>query len=484
MTNQDIATAGHNLPPSERERVKLEYKEYFDQGEKLETALKATPENIDGDELAAQVSDNLRSATKWSKKMDALRKEAGEPLKLKISEINAAFNNAVEPVEKAMTPVAERHEAYLKRKRDEEVRRLEEKAKAARLEAERQQREADAARLAKEAAQKAEAEAKAKEERAKREREEQDRRAAAAKAAQEAAEKAEREAIERRLEQERKDRVECDTKLEYVRSALAEAERLFAADRTAVIDTAIADLVDQGGVIDQALQFVRRRIDVLNEPAKSRCARYVERRGLFQGEFNQRRAEDARKANAEAEAKREAERQERLRLQRERDEIEAAEREARRKADEDAAEEARQRRAKAEQDERDAKAAAKAARADEREAVADQKGAAREQKAAGRIVRKAEDEGGRAEEQADKIDRKLDAAPGEMVQVRGDYGAIGTLARRWKVEIVNLEELDLEKLRHLIHPDALQAAAWRFMQAGGRDLRGAIIKQVEDGRVI
>lgn len=63
--------------------------------------------------------------------------------------------------------------------------------------------------------------------------------------------------------------------------------------------------------------------------------------------------------------------------------------------------------------------------------------------------------------------------------VRATNGASASLRTTWEVEITSIEDLDLEKLRLYFTPSALDQAARAYVRAGGRDLKGAVISQVQ-----
>lgn len=88
-----------------------------------------------------------------------------------------------------------------------------------------------------------------------------------------------------------------------------------------------------------------------------------------------------------------------------------------------------------------------------------------------------------SESAAFKLEGKADAKPAEMARTRSDTGSVATLRTRTVGEITDIAQLDLETLRHHISPDALQKALNSFVSAGGRELRGAVIKEISEAVV-
>lgn len=68
------------------------------------------------------------------------------------------------------------------------------------------------------------------------------------------------------------------------------------------------------------------------------------------------------------------------------------------------------------------------------------------------------------------------ATPAELSRTRGE-SSLASLRTEWKGRIVDVDRLDLEKLRHLIGIEALQKAVNAYVKAGNRELNGAIISE-------
>jgi len=80
-----------------------------------------------------------------------------------------------------------------------------------------------------------------------------------------------------------------------------------------------------------------------------------------------------------------------------------------------------------------------------------------------------------AEDQAEAAVEAAQASQADLSRTRTDLGVVSSLRTTWKGEMVNRDELDLEKLRPYIPTDALERAINAFVKAGGRELRGANI---------
>ena len=235
-----------------------------------------------------------------------------------------------------------------------------------------------------------------------------------------------------------------------------------------------------------------------------------------------RRLEEERAARAQAErekAEREAkearERAERLREEQARMEEERRQRkirdeqEAAKKAELDAAETARRKaeeeahikrmaELKAQRAEEDRKAAetrvaAQKALEERREAEAAAAAAKRDEKSAAREAGNNLDDAVRLEKRADRLDDAAQASESDLSRGRGEYGSVGSRVTTWKWRMINRDDVPLETLRAYMHPDAIDAAVTRFMNAHrpelgtGRDfnnlLRGVEFFQEQTTRV-
>lgn len=259
----------------------------------------------------------------------------------------------------------------------------------------------------------------------------------------------------------------------------------------------------------EAEEAERRRAE---EEARRRAAEEAARKA----EEEKRRAEEeARRQREEAERLR----QEALRLEQERRAREAVRRaeederrrvaeqqaaadaeEAARRAAQAAAEEAERRaqrekeeaehraklaELKRQQDEATARAtaereAAKAALDERRKAEEEAAAAKRGEKSAERLSTSNLDAAVRSERRADRLDGAAQAPESDLSRGRGDYGSVGSRVTRWTWRMVDRDKVPLEALRAYLHPDAMDAAITRFMQAHrpelgkGRDRDGLL----------
>ena len=71
---------------------------------------------------------------------------------------------------------------------------------------------------------------------------------------------------------------------------------------------------------------------------------------------------------------------------------------------------------------------------------------------------------------------RLSPKPAELSRTRGEVGSVASLKGRWVGDVTDRAALDLEALRHYLPVAALQTALNGFIKAGGRDLRGAVIR--------
>lgn len=236
---------------------------------------------------------------------------------------------------------------------------------------------------------------------------------------------------------------------------------------------------------------------------KQREAEEADRKRREAEEARRQEEERARKAQeererAEREAREARERAERLkeeqaRLEQERKEREKREAEERaKKAQLDAELEAKRKAEREEHDRRMAElkaqreeeeAKAKAAREDAAKALVERRAAEeaaaaakREEKEAARTVDNSMEDAVKLERRAAKLETASHASEAELSRGRGDYGSVGSRASFWTWRMLDRDKVPLEALRAYIHPDAIDAAVTRFMNAHrpelgqGRDL--------------
>ena len=87
------------------------------------------------------------------------------------------------------------------------------------------------------------------------------------------------------------------------------------------------------------------------------------------------------------------------------------------------------------------------------------------------------DDAVRLDKQAQRMDNAARDPTALNARTRGEEGSLSTLRREWKGEIVDVNNLDLEKLRPHIPRDGLQRGIDAAVKAGVRELRGALISE-------
>lgn len=229
----DLATIGHNNPPSDAilmaEKMRELYPQAFKTAEQL-LAETAVPEEINDEDTAGKVGDDIKKLTGAEKSLEALRKSEKEEYLAKGRLVDGTFKKPIESLQALKGRLAlvagaykDRKDAELRRQREEEARRQREESEAKLREAERLRAEAEADRK------RIEEERRAQEAAATAERERIQREADEARKAQEA------EIQRLKDEQAEKDRkareeiaamkADADKKDEESRAALAAAEQ-------------------------------------------------------------------------------------------------------------------------------------------------------------------------------------------------------------------------------------------------------------------
>lgn len=198
-------------------------------------------------------------------------------------------------------------------------------------------------------------------------------------------------------------------------------------------------------------------------------------------------AAEARRLEAEAAARRAEEKRraaiaaaEEARRRREIEEQQARDAARRKAADEAAALEARRRADEAKAAEAAARQAAQKAAADRRTAERLAQAAAKTERAEARITNAAADAAQRAEKTANRSEAIANQKPAELSRVRGEAGSVSTLRTYWTFRDLDRAALDLEALRQHLPADALATAVRAFINAGGRELRGATIYETQE----
>lgn len=145
-------------------------------------------------------------------------------------------------------------------------------------------------------------------------------------------------------------------------------------------------------------------------------------------------------------------------------------------------------------DQERARAAAEAAEARrraqeaEKEAEAARARAREEQRASER--RRADAEAAERTAEADRhtinamaAEEAVRAKPAEVVRARSETGKASTLRTTWKGEIIDIDELDIERLKPFFTKPQLEQALRAYVAAGHRELRGATIYETSKSQV-
>lgn len=223
---------------------------------------------------------------------------------------------------------------------------------------------------------------------------------------------------------------------------------------------------------DEAAEKSRREAEEAKARAEAEAARIRKEAA---------EAAEAAKLEAERVAKEAEERRNREVLQAQESEAEERKRreeaESRAKAAEKAQKEA-EREARRIQEEADkaARESEREARRIEREAEENAKAADREAKETSREANRALDVAVRADKLATKAEKATHEKGSILSRTRGD-GSLSSVTETWVGSIISRDELDLESIREHIPFAALEQAVQSFVNAGGRELRGAIITE-------
>lgn len=135
-----------------------------------------------------------------------------------------------------------------------------------------------------------------------------------------------------------------------------------------------------------------------------------------------------------------------------------------------------------------AKKNVRVAKTEEKDATKDATQARKEERKGASTVKAATSAAERADNQAERSERRATGPEANFARTRGEHGTMGTTARRWVVKSVDHAIVDLERLRGYIKPEALDAAAYRYMMDNSSDgkipeLKGAIFKHEADAVV-
>lgn len=234
--------------------------------------------------------------------------------------------------------------------------------------------------------------------------------------------------------------------------------------------------------LEAVMKDLKARTEKFLEAKKAREAARLAEIARLEREERERKAAEAAAAErrkqeaeeAERKARAAAEEAERRREQARREE-EAARERAKKATEEAEREEARLLAIKARGEQDRATVAKIEAEAEAREA----KGEAREANKEAVLLT---GDAVRAEKRAERIDAAIEDGAA-LSRTRGDLGTVGSLAKRWTYRVVDFNALPLDTLRPFLARDAIDAAIFRLMQTGVRELPGVIFEQVEEARI-
>jgi hypothetical protein len=95
----------------------------------------------------------------------------------------------------------------------------------------------------------------------------------------------------------------------------------------------------------------------------------------------------------------------------------------------------------------------------------------------------AEDKAAEAHFVADKAQQAAEARPADLTRGHSATGVLSSLKKELRCDGFDRAQLDLEPLRPYLPQAALETAIKAFLRAGGRSLRGAVIREVAKATV-
>lgn len=196
-------------------------------------------------------------------------------------------------------------------------------------------------------------------------------------------------------------------------------------------------------------QEERERAEREAREARERAERLKEEQARLEKERKEREAREAEEAKLKA--KRDEEEEARRKQEREEHARRMAELEAQRKAEEEKVRAAREEAAKALTERRQAEEAAAVAK--------------REEKTHAREADNNMEDAIKLERRSAKLEGAAQASEADLSRGRGDYGSVGSRVTYWTWTMIDRDKIPLEQLRPYIHPDAIDAAVTRFMNA-------------------
>lgn len=508
--DNDTATVSrtHNMPPvvlPKDEEMLADLQRRFPEIDKRlaewDDAFKEYPEEITlaQEDIAQNLQDLLGQVKKESKIWtDSFAKNEKSPLNKLVKIVGNFFTTRSEKADAFLAKWGPVHEAFLTKKKADNIRKQEEAAEAQR----KKEEDARAAALA------AEAEKKKAEEAAAAARKKEEEAIAAAAAAEEEKRLAEERtrlalAQEKRLADEKRERDKAEkevnnTNLREIRGYMRRAEVLNTlADTDKASEEELKELdtlVKAGGIIGNLASPVANSL-LLDEDQKTAVEGVRTRLGELRVALNDRfgkREQKRREKEATDAAAKEAKLVEERRIAREAHDKELADAKKKREEEEAGALLAKEEKRKAEQ-------AARDARGDVKEADADAK-------TAGKQVKQNTSDADQAANRAGRIESRLDnSSDADHSRTRGDLGTVGSLAKRWNYYITDEDALRAgfvnpdapapsSALAEHLTTDALEGAVFRWMRVhqgswGGREriegeLPGVVFAHEQEARIV
>ncbi len=95
----------------------------------------------------------------------------------------------------------------------------------------------------------------------------------------------------------------------------------------------------------------------------------------------------------------------------------------------------------------------------------------------------AEEKAAEAHYEADKAQQAAEAPPADLTRAHSAAGTLSSLKKEYRCDGFDRAQLDLEPLRPYLPQAALETAIKAHIRAGGRSLRGAVIREVAKATV-
>lgn len=148
------------------------------------------------------------------------------------------------------------------------------------------------------------------------------------------------------------------------------------------------------------------------------------------------------------------------------------------------AEVARKRRDEEDRIAAEARKAAGAHKAEEREAEDRAKSHGKEARTAEREERQHMRAVDTLDRTASTLEVQAKAKPAELARTANEYGVVATLAEVWDFEVRDYSKVPLEELRRFMTEEQVDKLIWHYMRAGGRSLPGVHFFQTTQARIV